>query len=1061
MSSKNKLSLAANRSTVGRLVDSDSDSDLFPAEDADVTALNNGNDQDVPPNADCPWQSAEDPTSGKTYYYHTETRETQWSKPAEMGSQEERAALAAKEKRQKDFFSAMEANILNTISQGFKAPEKKNRLDTEFENREISDDPLDVSSGMADGDDKDIHISPRRGSGRMAPAAGGSRPDLIRTISSMDSGLLSELIKRVPSSRHVIRGTSQSSIGGGRQQSNKSLGRGSSHHSATGRKGRIMRGIGSGPVIIKKPSQSTIKDFDDDEPPPLTVVTTPDLRRRGSHSKVSSSHNPRDNLSRDNSLTMDQLTGGSSGGGGSGGNLGDLNFLDASNSSRASLGNLNNSSFNLEDSGGLLSHLSSSHNRSLTDQGFGGSFGSLDDSERSFGGASATHQSVASNLLPVQEGNEFDNSPSLKMETGSVMEVDGEDDDDSPDEGSFSFGAGSGEITASWLDALPTDGSARGEDMVGYGANAKPFKDAGFTSFFDESMANFDLSDKETHALQKLALISEQMTQVLESEEDSEESEDEDSSTGSYDMENMEFPKIGGGPVEYEMSFGGDDFKGVPLTPSFNTPKTTETLSTTASADSPINRPPPRRTLGAKTGGVPRQLKSIEPLDDNDTKASSRKLPIGGLALTIDNARGHFGESKPMSIQMDNARGLASPTKSGKTPRRHIGGSSSGRPSLVDVSEFNTSSSSFKSSSSFRSASSIKSSKSTSSKNMNIAARRLSMFRLKNVDRSKLRHVGKVSPSASKESGPDKEDGKPRTSLVGADLQKRPELVRRNTCGTLYVGTTMSAPDKDATIKCVCGVFRAHILQSELSGVTPESLDFPIFNDLEAQQKQCAKRRGADYNRSPTAQPIPSLEQISTFYRDVFQRAQMEYDCIIISLIYVERLIKTTHGALRPSATNWRSILFSCMVLASKVWDDLSMWNADFSQTCPNGVKFSLKRINELEIAILSALSYKVKVPASEYAKYYFLLRSMLIKSGLVGDEVDPSTPLDIEGAKRLQQVSTQFQSGIGATRREMRKAKSMRCKSMGEDERWKLATGARRAGAKNTKVSLEHVVQM
>jgi hypothetical protein len=29
----------------------------------------------------------------------------------------------------------------------------------------------------------------------------------------------------------------------------------------------------------------------------------------------------------------------------------------------------------------------------------------------------------------------------------------------------------------------------------------------------------------------------------------------------------------------------------------------------------------------------------------------------------------------------------------------------------------------------------------------------------------------------------------------------RPEVKRRNTCGTLYVGTTMSAPDKDATIK--------------------------------------------------------------------------------------------------------------------------------------------------------------------------------------------------------------------------------------------------------------------
>jgi hypothetical protein len=79
------------------------------------------------------------------------------------------------------------------------------------------------------------------------------------------------------------------------------------------------------------------------------------------------------------------------------------------------------------------------------------------------------------------------------------------------------------------------------------------------------------------------------------------------------------------------------------------------------------------------------------------------------------------------------------------------------------------------------------------------------------------------------------------------------------------------------------------------------------------------------------------------------------------------------------------------MVMASKVWDDLSMWNADFSQVracviegfwmymcefkhtlkplhvcvwvyvqvCPS---FTLKRINELELAVLDTLRYSIKV---------------------------------------------------------------------------------------------------
>ena len=237
---------------------------------------------------------------------------------------------------------------------------------------------------------------------------------------------------------------------------------------------------------------------------------------------------------------------------------------------------------------------------------------------------------------------------------------------------------------------------------------------------------------------------------------------------------------------------------------------------------------------------------------------------------------------------------------------------------------------------------------------------------------------------------------------VKPNTMEKPTILRRNTCGTLYVGSTLSAPDKDATIKCVCAVYRTHILQSTFEN---EELDdrYKVFDDLSSTEDE--SKQGTYV--------LPTLDDVSVFYRDVFSRAQMESDCIIISLIYVERLIKVTDGALRPRTTNWRSILFSCMVMASKVWDDLSMWNADFSHTCPAGVEFQLSRINELEIAVLSSLQYKVKVPASEYAKYYFLLRSMLIKSGLGSDDMKAINPLDVEGAKQLQHISSQYQASV------------------------------------------------
>mmetsp|Transcript_32249 Transcript_32249/g.47444 ORF Transcript_32249/g.47444 Transcript_32249/m.47444 type:complete len:656 (+) Transcript_32249:166-2133(+) len=322
--------------------------------------------------------------------------------------------------------------------------------------------------------------------------------------------------------------------------------------------------------------------------------------------------------------------------------------------------------------------------------------------------------------------------------------------------------------------------------------------------------------------------------------------------------------------------------------------------------------------------------------------------------------------------------------------------------------------------------------------------------------------------------GPLKNDGSTKSASPGykkgrSSLQK-PVLKKRNTCGTLYVGSTMSAPDKDATIKCICGVFRAHLLQSarEESSRSGPSFgvkfeEYEIFNDIQ-RNTGLHKSNSADRDDSifhtiplPSKQArfernehsrssiealslqyvhsaIPTLEEITTFFRDVFNKSQMESDCIIMSLIYVERMIKVTNGGVRPNVNNWRSILFSSMILASKVWDDLSMWNADFSQcvSCPPRVSFSVKRINELELAMLDCFKYSVKVAASEYAKYYFLLRSMLIRSGLGGDDLNSLRPLEIEGAKYFELKSARLQEKTDKTKK-CKPARNRRCKSMGD----------------------------
>lgn len=280
----------------------------------------------------------------------------------------------------------------------------------------------------------------------------------------------------------------------------------------------------------------------------------------------------------------------------------------------------------------------------------------------------------------------------------------------------------------------------------------------------------------------------------------------------------------------------------------------------------------------------------------------------------------------------------------------------------------------------------------------------------------------------------------------------KPNMTKRNTCGTIYLGSTLSSPDKDALIKCVCGVYRAHLLQSQHDYI-PEKEESIFDDDYES-------------DRTNRNRPfLPTLQDITNFYRDVFLRSQMEVDCIVISLIYIERLVKITHGRLHPTLRNWKSLLFSCMVLASKVWDDLSMWNADFSKIGPSGVTFSLKRTNELEIALLTALEYKVKVGASEYAKYYFLLRSMLCRSGLANDNLTTLEPLDVDGVKSLEKTGASF-CELGVAKPFVR----VRSKSLGdvetnrEDHGSEASFNAIVGGSPKVqthKVSLEHLVRM
>ncbi|CAM9721322.1 unnamed protein product [Ectocarpus sp. 6 AP-2014] len=125
--------------------------------------------------------------------------------------------------------------------------------------------------------------------------------------------------------------------------------------------------------------------------------------------------------------------------------------------------------------------------------------------------------------------------------------------------------------------------------------------------------------------------------------------------------------------------------------------------------------------------------------------------------------------------------------------------------------------------------------------------------------------------------------------------------------------------------------------------------------------------------RSPPK--APTVDEIYEFIKTLFNKAQLSSECSLVCLIYVERLMETARVPLLPGT--WKPVLLCGLLLASKVWQDLSSWNVEFSTVYP---EYSLKNINRLELLFLGAMKWDMSISSSLYAKYYFALRSLTEK---------------------------------------------------------------------------------
>jgi len=152
---------------------------------------------------------------------------------------------------------------------------------------------------------------------------------------------------------------------------------------------------------------------------------------------------------------------------------------------------------------------------------------------------------------------------------------------------------------------------------------------------------------------------------------------------------------------------------------------------------------------------------------------------------------------------------------------------------------------------------------------------------------------------------------------------------------------------------------------------------------------------------------IPSTEEVLFFLQTLWDGQSLSAESAVMCLAYIDRFTTITNTPLRPH--NWRRITLAAAVLASKVWEDLAVWNADFLTFFPG---LQISDLNLLEKELLTSLDFVVGLKASLYAKYYFDLRTLSEKN-----EINfPLRPL-LTSEGKMESLSLRFEDKVRSER--------------------------------------------
>lgn len=72
-------------------------------------------------------------------------------------------------------------------------------------------------------------------------------------------------------------------------------------------------------------------------------------------------------------------------------------------------------------------------------------------------------------------------------------------------------------------------------------------------------------------------------------------------------------------------------------------------------------------------------------------------------------------------------------------------------------------------------------------------------------------------------------------------------------------------------------------------------------------------------NDKVDSKKVPSFDLVFDFLNSIFRAERLAPECLVMCLAYIDRMLQST--PIRMHATNWRRLILSALILASKVWE--------------------------------------------------------------------------------------------------------------------------------------------